>query len=534
MARVRAMAPGVLWALLAVAAVHAAVLNPDDFRHYVEALNRSDPEGLTGFIPNAEAWEWMKVNVPLLAVPDREIELTYYYRWWAFRKHIEKTPAGFVLTEFLRPVKHSTDYNAISCALGLHIAEGRWLRDPKYLDDYLAFWLRSGEGGGLERHYHQFSNWTADAVYDRWLADGNERSLLAQLEPLRQDYANWESERLTPGGLFWQRDVADGMESSISGGRNVKNLRPTINSYMYANARAIAAIAAMAGRPGLRAEFEGKAAALRKLTVERLWNPQASFFETVREDGRFAAVREQIGYTPWYFDLPEAAQGFETAWKQLMDTQGFYAPYGPTTAERRHPEFQIAAEGDDCQWNGPSWPFSTSITLRALANVLNDYKQNSVSAKDYLQTFEIYTRSQRLKLPGGEVVPWIDENLNPLTGVWWARELKLRKRTWYGRGDHYNHSSYADLVITGLIGLRPRADDVVEVNPLVPPAWKWFALDRVPYHGRELSIVWDQAGERFHQGQGLRIFSDGQQIAHSATLTRTTGRLTSNLRHVEN
>jgi hypothetical protein len=110
-------------------AAHAAVLNPDDFRHYVEALNRSDPEGLTGFIPNAEAWDWMKGNVPFLAVPDAGIELTYYYRWWAFRKHIEKTPAGFVITEFLRPVKHSTDYNAISCALGLHIAEGRWLRD---------------------------------------------------------------------------------------------------------------------------------------------------------------------------------------------------------------------------------------------------------------------------------------------------------------------------------------------------------------------------------------------------------------------
>ena len=96
-------------------------------------------------------------------------------------------------------------------------------------------------------------------------------------------------------------------------------------------------------------------------------------------------MREEIGYTPWYFDLPEPGKGFEVAWKQLMDPQGFYAPYGPTTAERRHPEFAIAAEGDDCQWNGPSWPFATSITLRALANVLNDYPQNSVSAADYRQ-----------------------------------------------------------------------------------------------------------------------------------------------------
>lgn len=37
------------------------------------------------------------------------------------------------------------------------------------------------------------------------------------------------------------------MEESISGGRKVRNVRPTINSYMYGNAKAIAAIATMDG-----------------------------------------------------------------------------------------------------------------------------------------------------------------------------------------------------------------------------------------------------------------------------------------------
>jgi hypothetical protein len=63
------------------------------------------------------------------------------------------------------------------------------------------------------------------------------------------------------------------------------------------------------------------------------------------------------------------------------------------------------------------------------------------------------------------------------------------------------------------------------VNPLAPPVWDWFALDRVPYHGRELSILWDRTGERFQRGKGLRIFAGGKEIAHSATLTRITGRL---------
>jgi len=113
--------------------------------------------------------------------------------------------------------------------------------------------------------------------------------------------------------------------------------------------------------------------------------------------------------------------------------------------------------------------------LRALANVV------SVNRRGYFETLRLYTRSQRRRLDDGRVVPWIGENLNPFTGEWLARERKRRKLNFTGRGDHYNHTGYFDLIITGLYGLRARADDTVEVNPLLPPATSdWFCLDRVP------------------------------------------------------
>lgn len=44
-------------------------------------------------------------------------------------------------------------------------------------------------------------------------------------------------------------------------------------------------------------------------------------------------------------------------------------------------------------------------------------------------------------------------------------------------------------MITGLIGLRPRMDNTVEVNPLIPEGkWDYFCLDNVLYHGRNLTI----------------------------------------------
>jgi hypothetical protein len=166
----------------------APVLERGVFRHYVEEFNAIPSAGVESYVTDEHAWGWLKDNVPFFACPDLEVERTYYYRWWSLRKHIRQTAAGFILTEFLGPVKHASDYNAISCALGHHVAEGRWLRDPSYLDQYIDFWLRSGENGGLQRHLHQYSGWTAAAVYDRWLADARTEHAVALLDALILDY----------------------------------------------------------------------------------------------------------------------------------------------------------------------------------------------------------------------------------------------------------------------------------------------------------------------------------------------------------
>ena len=88
------------------------------------------------------------------------------------------------------------------------------------------------------------------------------------------------------------------------------------------------------------------------------------------------------------------------------------------------------------------------------------------------------------------------------------------------RSRYYNHSTYNDLVITGLAGLRPRNDDTLEVNPLVPDGtWKYFCLDNIPYHGRNVSIIWDEDGSRYHLGKGMRVLVDGKEVGHSPVLT---------------
>src|SRR5262249_30437878 len=151
------------------------------------------------------------------------VEETYYFRWWSFRKHLEKTPDGFVFTEFL------TRQAPISSALGHHLMEGRWLHDQNYFDDYVRHWFRDSD---TRQQLHKYSSWLADALYQRYLVTGDKNFLTSQLANLISDYKQWEQEKQSTNGLFWQYDVRDAMEESISGSRTNRNLRPSINSYM--------------------------------------------------------------------------------------------------------------------------------------------------------------------------------------------------------------------------------------------------------------------------------------------------------------
>src|SRR5262249_16491718 len=249
------------------AGAQPAVLKPSDFTHYVTKFNSLDSTQSELFIPNPKAWEWMIANVPLFSCPDAQFEETYYFRWWTFRKHIKQTPQGFVVTEFLVPVRHAGKYNTISCALGHQLAEGSWIRDQRPLDEYTKFWFHSGPNGQSAPHFHKFSSWATAAIRNRYLVNGDRPFIVGLLDDLVADYTRWEAERLGPNGLFWQFDVADGMEESISGSRTRKNARPTINSYMTANAQAIAYIARLAGRTDTAKQYDEKAITLQQKLI---------------------------------------------------------------------------------------------------------------------------------------------------------------------------------------------------------------------------------------------------------------------------
>ncbi len=484
-------------------ALDAALLTSSSFKHYVDLFNANDAdEARVKAINNAGSWAWMEQNIPLFETDNKNIEEIYYFRWWTYRKHIihPDDHSGLVLTEF------NNFTHANSSAYGHHLMEGRWLRNTALLDEYTDYWFR-GQG---KSKLHKYSQWSTDALYQRYLVNNDKAFIVGMLDQLVSDYKAWEKSHMTPSGLFWSYDVRDAMEESISGSRTEKNRRPTKNSYMAGNAQALAKIARLAGRTDIANQYQAEYSKLRQLIIDRLWDNKEQFFKVLHENNQQQDAREAIGFIPWIFGIPGPEH--EVAWLQIRDDEGFRAPKGLTTAERRHPKFRSKVpNGGTCEWDGAIWPFATSQTLQALANLLRSPGAHVVDKSDYYQQLAVYASSHIR-----EGIPHIGEYQDEVTGRWLRDE--------YPRSYFYNHSTFVDLVISGLVGLVPRADNIVEVNPMVPAdTLNWFALDKVLYHGVELSILWDRDGSKYGVGQGLRVFANGQLIAQSPTLARITG-----------
>ncbi len=473
-----------------------AVLKASAFKHYVDYFNGMEDENIRQAVPNDSAWQWMMKNIPLFECPQQNFEELFYFRWWTLRKHIKKTEKGYAFTEFLIQRSYADKYNLIASALGHHIYEARWLHDAKYLDDDIHIWYRGNNGGPMKK-LRFYSSWAMDAIYNRYLVTGDKKFVVDMLPDLEKDYAAWEQEKRLPNGLYWQYDVRDAMEETISGGRKEKNARPSINSYMYGNAKAVAAIAGLAGDRNMEALYNAKADTIKENVQEKLWNSNDQFFETRKINDSSANVKEEIGFIPWYFNLPDSQ--YNIAWKNVTDTRTFCAPFGITTADRSHPQFRMHG-CCNCEWDGAVWPFATAQTLTGMANLLEKYPNTVVGDTDYFRLLQTYVESQYYR---GR--PYVGEYLDEKTGYWLKGDQE--------RSRYYNHSTFNDLIITGLVGLRPRADNIIEINPLLPAGkWDWFCLDNVLYHGKILTILWDKTGEKYKRGKGFSVFVNGKKL----------------------
>ena len=71
------------------------------------------------------------------------------------------------------------------------------------------------------------------------------------------------------------------------------------------------------------------------------------------------------------------------------------------------------------------------------------------------------------------------------------------------RGKDYNHSTFCDLVLSGLLGIRFDGSRLT-ADPILPESWDHFMVAGLTKDG--WTVLYDRDGTRYGLGPGLRCF----------------------------
>ena len=429
-------------------------------------------------------WDWYIDNIPFIETPDSRLDEVYYYRWEMVTKHLRYASprVGYVATEFNDWPKYAGKYGAIVAPSGHQLYEMQWLRDRRFPDGLQS---RSISMRTPPSRTASLPGWlrmcgpSTRSIATRSMPKDCCRSWSSIMSTMRRcnSIPPWGCSGRIRSGMGWSTaflpsaQLMRSMEESGTG--------PTLNSYMYANALAVQRIATMAGESNLASQYGRKATALKTNIQNRLWDEDRNFFlhmyrlneyngilaETLIDDtGPYTSDkkgREQMGFIPWAFNLPDdqTGAGYEAAWQYFDDPAYFQSAYGPRSAELSDHKYEITSRC--CHWSGHSWPYATTQSLKALANVVRDYDQSEIDKSDYITALNTYVDvHMKGKANGTGIKPYIAEANQPDTGSWDGHD-----RT--DHSEHYFHSGFVDLVLTGLIGSSH--------NPTTHSFWSlWF------------------------------------------------------------
>lgn len=477
------------------------------WQSYETQFRENDDEFFKTDISNDDAYSFLLEQMPLIDIPDKVIERTYYFRYWTYRKHIKNTPYGHIITEFLPDVPWAGACNSINCATPFHLMEGRWLKDAAvFLGEYIDFFLNE-----IGNPYSYSMPFIA-SVSDYADITAQESFLDARYDKLK----TWHETRLAKTkkvcGLYYSIDDRDGMEFGISG----SGLRPTINSYIYADTKALAKLAKRIGNPEDAQKYNSFANTLRDTMFQKMWKEDfyLTIPESVMEDLNNPEMtiplvhnaKELIGYIPWIYGLADQTQN--NAWKYLMDTSCFYTNYGLTTVDQSHPRY-MEKHDHECLWNGPIWPYATSQVLTAVARGKQTIESFPITNEEYCSLLHIYATSHKRITSEGKTIDWIDENLSPYDGSWISRDILEQlgfpaSKGGYERGKDYNHSLFCDLVLSGILGIGME-NDKLSVKPLIPKSWDYFKVENLHFREKQYSITYDRNGSHYNGKKGIEI-----------------------------
>ncbi|MDH7482764.1 MAG: trehalase family glycosidase [Armatimonadota bacterium] len=468
------------------------------------------------------AEKWLADNIPTFDCPDAKWTRCWYYRWFLVRVNYQEEDGipGFYEGKRGGYTRHIT-YSAP------HIMdEVRWLRDGKYAYGQAEILGKRREPNG--RRFGGYTHWISSTLWNTYLVHPDKKRLAKLLPAWAED-----TECAFPGKLDTNRPLRDyllnppshwatGMEwqpawfyfDNYDRSKETNLYRPDYTAYYYANARAVANMYRELGDTNRAKQFDALADKIKEALNTLMWDADTNFFYSIKTgtDDQKAMVKEIVGIYPFAFEVPEKTH--VRAFESILNPEEFWGPWKLTTCTMKCPMFTPKVVL--CNWNGPIWPHANSIVANALAQGIRRYMAPAVTRKHLWELLDSYTN-----LHYEDKGIWKQPNIR--------EEGNADDGQMFGCPDYF-HSTYNNLIITLVGGLVPRNDDKVELFPVVDIPWDYFRLDKIPYKGHQLTIVFDlrEDGKRYKGcPKGYSLFIDGKLVATKPKLERMTAKLPS-------
>ncbi len=491
--------------------------------------------------------QWFADNVPAFTCSDKALEKMYYYRWYVLKK-CSLNPRQYAPNH---PYPDRVMYEGVAgrwftkvigLPLPLQIMEARWLNDKTIAAGQARVALTKDD-------FFDYLNWTPFAIWQLHLVAPSETLIQAAL-PKMKKFVAMEAAKDEDGDALpttWGSWIT-GMEYQPSfhyftsprwdhtkGDEFVTDDQLTKDpaiykrflsvervdeaTYYFLNNLAIGKAAALTGDAPTAGEYMARAEKIRRAVKAKMWDEKTEFFYDLHPttDEKAIEAKQADGFFPFLFGLL-AGKDQAGVFNHLLNPKEFWTAYPVPSVSQDSPAFDAgglwkvgpAASPEKpyryvCNWNGPTWVFSNALVLDALGSAAQLTNDERLSAA-FLELLKRHTKMQFRHADWS--VPCVVEHYNSQTGepLRWLAD--------------YFHSSYNDLLIRFLIGLRPREDELIEIAPLVRPPLR-FSIQEVRYRQHKISIS-------FHRVMSISV--DGKEIFHRPKVEKIiynpqTGRL---------
>lgn len=487
--------------------------------------------------------EWFE-HIPDFRCSDPLLNKTWTYRWFLLRHNLADPKYGKLQHPLFYEGRSHKKSKApfskggwefcklINLSVPLHLMDARWHHDRTYGEGSLQNMKESPNEDGMfccltvDTVMHSFANFSCWAAYQLYLVHRNKETMLELLPGLKAQISSWKRAHGSDRDelMIEYRHTRTGKEYQPSYWyfhqypRNpkdpetytyVKRVDRTV--YHYLNALAVARLCNELGDPDAGA-FHEQAESIKVDILQKMWDVESAYFYDLHhETDEKALVKNIVGFYP--------------AWAQIVDGRHdslIDHLFNPGEFDTGCPFPSVSADcpaytkdggwmghfvkgRNGCVWDGPTWPYTNSIVLDALA------KESKRSGHRYDGQFARYLReysflhffNRDLNQPG------LVEHYNSATSEPLSDEQE------------YNHSFYIDLLISHIAGLSIEEDRIV-LDP-VDAGLDYFCLDRVKAAGVELRIAYRRPGSAADDDgieEGYQLYVNGKLAFASEGLCR--------------